>query len=141
MTAARAPRGTRAVTSPAAARQRRGSVAALAALGILDLGQIRAALRFRQAWETVGGTGSASAGFAEKVDRTPDPAAPRLRRLSAAADLRASRSLLGAHGYMLVGRVCGDGAGIGELCRTRRQRQTAIDMLKTHLAELAALWH
>jgi hypothetical protein len=119
---------------------RESSVSTLAAHGILDLAQVQAAIRFRHAWETVGGIGSSSAAFGERVDMSRRPTGIAERRLQAAADLRFCRQLLGAHGYMLVGRICGDGEHIRDICRTRRQRDTAHDMLKIHLAALAASW-
>jgi hypothetical protein len=120
---------------------RESSVVTLAALHILDADQVAAAFRFRHAWETVESARQASIGFEEWIDAGRLPAGIAERQLKAAGDLRQCRKLLGAHGYMLVGRVCGEGWHIRDLYPNRRARQTATDMLRIHLSSLAALWH
>jgi hypothetical protein len=120
---------------------RESSVVTLAAHGILDADQVEAAWRFRRAWETVESARQASIGFAEWVDAGRLPAGLAERQLQAAGDLRQCRKLLGAHGYMLVGRICGEGWHIRDLYQHRRDRDTATDMLRIHLSSLAALWH
>ena len=67
----------------------------------------------------------------ERVDSSRRASSVAERSLTAAADLRHSRILLGEHGYALVGKVCGDGYHIRDLYRTRRERDTASDMLKS----------
>jgi hypothetical protein len=119
---------------------RENSTITLAAKGVLDATQVAAAFRFRNAWEPVQGARQASIGFSEWVDAGRLATGLPERRLAAAADLRCSRRLLGAHGYQLVGRVCGDGFHIRDIYQTRRQRDVAIDLLKIHLSELAEMW-
>ena len=121
-------------------RLREWSVTTLAAHGALDDEQVTAARRFCSAWETVQAVRPASIDFGERIDRGRNPPTFAERRLKAAADLRHARILLGEHGYGLVGRICGDGYHIRDLYRTRRERDTASDMLKTHLTSLAAMW-
>ena len=120
---------------------REWSVASLAAHGVLDADQVAAAFRFRNAWETVQAARQASIGFSEWIDAGCPSIALSERRLAAAGTLRQCRRLLGAHGYELVSRICGEGFHIRDLYPTRRARDTATDMLKTHLTELARIWH
>jgi hypothetical protein len=120
---------------------REWSVATLAAHGVLDADQVAAAFRFRNAWETVQEARQASFGFSEWIDAGCRPPGLSERRLAAAGLLRQCRRLLGAHGYHLVSRICGEGFHVRDLYPTRRQRDMAVDLLKIHLSELAALWH
>jgi hypothetical protein len=120
---------------------REWSVASLAAHGVLDADQVAAAFRFRNAWETVKGARQASFGFSEWIDAGCRPPGLSERRLAAAGHLRQSRRLLGAHGYHLVSRICGEGFHVRDLYPTRRARDTATDLLRIHLTALAQLWH
>jgi hypothetical protein len=120
---------------------RESSVVTLAAHGILDADQVDAAFRFRRAWETVASARQSSIGFDEWIDAGRLPAGLAERQLQAAEDLRQCRKLLGAHGYMLVGRVCGEGWHLRDLYPKRGDRDAMTRMLYIHLSSLAALWH
>ena len=119
---------------------REWSVASLAAHGVLDADQVAAAFRFRNAWEIAQGARQASFGFAEWIDTGGRPAVVSERCVAAVGHLRQCRRRLGVHGYDLVARVCGEGFHIRDLYPTRRQRDTASDVLKIHLSELAEMW-
>lgn len=119
---------------------RESSIISLAAHGVLDADQVASAWRFRRAWETVQAMRVTSAGFTEWIDAGCRPVAYAERQLMAATELRLCRRLLGTHGYALVSRVCGDGFHIRDMYRSRRERDTATDLLRIHLNELTALW-
>lgn len=119
---------------------RESSVTTLARSGVLDADQIAAAFRFRNAFEVVVDAKRASLGFQEWTEPGKPIPAVTERRVAASTDLRAARALLGAHGYSLVGRICGEGYCIADLFQSRRERDTHIDLLKIHLRSLAALW-
>jgi hypothetical protein len=116
---------------------REWSITTLAAQGRLDADQVAAAVRFRRAWETVQSIRPATIGFDERIGGGRFAGLPE-RRLAAASELRFARRELGAHGYMLVGRICGEGRHIRDLFKTRRERDTATDLLRIHLNSLAA---
>src|SRR5262245_12879115 len=109
------------------------SVATMAAHGALDKGQVAAAFRFRNAFETVVEAKRESIGFAEW--QAPGPVETELAeaRTGAASDLKQARNLLGAHGYALVGRVAGEGYHLADLFNERREREAMTWMLKIHL--------
>lgn len=119
---------------------RESSVISLARNGMLDTDQVAAAWRFRRAWETVKAMPPGSAGFDEFVGGGYQATTYAEKQMAAAAELRTCRSLLGAYGYDLVSRVCGEGFHIRDLYQARRARDSAIDLLKVHLTELARLW-
>jgi len=119
---------------------RESSIVSLATHGVLDADQVAAAWRFRRAWEAVRSMRMSSAGFDEWVDAGCRPSAFAERQMMAATELRVCRRLLGAHGYELVCRVCGEGFHIRDIYATRRERDTAVDLLRIHLNELARLW-
>ena len=127
-------------TVDAVVNLRENSIITLAAHGVIDEEQVAAALRFNKSWHTVQSPGPAAAGFGVFVDSGLPRTAFAERRLAAAADLRHCRILLGEHGYGLVGRICGDGWHIRDLYRTRRERDTAADLLRIHLTALAGMW-
>jgi hypothetical protein len=102
--------------------------------------QRSAAERFCRSWETVHRVRTNATSFGERVDSGKRQSPFSERSLAAAQDLRHAKILLGEHGYALVGKVCGDGYHIRDLYRTRRERDTAADMLKVHLTALARMW-
>jgi hypothetical protein len=119
---------------------RQSSVVTLAAHGVLDADQVAAAFRFRNAFEIVIDAKRQSIGFNEW--QSPGPVAPDIaaRRADATRDLGRARALLGSHGYMLVGKICGEGFHLHDLYPKRRDRDTHTDMLRVHLTSLAKLW-
>ena len=128
-------------TAQAIVNLRESSIVTLAQHGVLNADQAAAAYRFRRAWETVQRMRPASVGFDEWIAGGCRPGGFADDQLAAASDLRICRRKLGEHGYQLVGRVCGDGFHIRDLYRTRRDRDTATDMLRIYLNSLADLWH
>ena len=118
---------------------RESSIISLARAGVIDADQVAAAWRFRKAWETTRSIRPAALSFEEKV-RTGHRTDLAERRLRAAEALGTCRQLLGEHGYDLVSRVCGDGYHIRDIYETRRERDTATDMMKIYLDSLAELW-
>lgn len=129
-----------ALVDPEVIGFRQSSVVTLAAHGVLDGDQVAAAFRFRNHFEVLIEAKRQSIGFNEW--QAPGPIAPDLQalRADAARELKSARSLLGSHGYMLVGKICGEGFHINGLYRTRRERDTMTDMLRIHLTSLAKLW-
>jgi hypothetical protein len=121
-------------------RLREWSVKTLEAHGALDAEHVTAAQRFCRSWEAVHGMRTAASCFTERIDSGRRPTSFAETSLAAATDLRHARILLGEHGYALVGKVCGDGYHIRDLYRTRRERDTAADMLKVYLTCLAQMW-
>ena len=99
---------------------RDSSVTTLGRTGVIDADQVAAAFRFRNAFETVVDAKRASLGFEEWSDPGRPTTQLSERRAKARDDLRQARGLLGAHGYSLVGRICGEGYCIADLFRTRR---------------------
>jgi len=118
---------------------RESSVVTLAAVGALDADQVAAAFRMRSEWETFASLRRPSALF-ERVDSGGDKAARQERANAAHQQLKRARALLGDHGFKLLMQVCGEGHHIRDLYRTRRERDTATDMLRIHLSALAAMW-
>ena len=126
--------------TPSVAPIRQSSVVTLAAHGVLTADQVAAAFHFRNAFEVVVEAKRQSIGFNEwQAPGAPPPDLQQLRN-DASRDLGKARALLGSHGYMLVGRVCGEGFHINDLYATRRERDTMTDMLRLHLTSLAKLW-
>lgn len=116
------------------------TITVLARMKILDAEQVFAALRFRSAFDVAVDAAQDSLGFREWQSPGP-PATPLVdRRTQATRDLAAARDLVGAHGFWLLGRVCGEGHSILDLVQTRRERDTHTDLLKLHLTSLAELW-
>jgi hypothetical protein len=119
---------------------RESSIVSLAAHGVLDADQVAAAWRFRKAWEATRSIKPPALGFEERV-QSGRPAGLPEKQLRAAETLRSCRELLGEHGYELVARICGDGFHIRDIYKSRRQIDTATDILRIHLTALGRLWH
>jgi hypothetical protein len=119
---------------------RESSIITMAQHAVLTADQVAAAWRFRKAFETVNAMKGSVIDpdslirSTRKIDGLPE------RRLSAAFDLRLARRLLGAHGYNLVRLVCGEGFHIRDIYKSRRERDTATDLLRIHLDALASIW-
>jgi hypothetical protein len=129
-----------ALSEPDVVGFRQSSVVTLAAHGVLAADQVAAAFHFRNAFEHLVEAKRESIGFNEWQSPGPLPAHVAERRSLASQDLRKARGLLGAHGYALVGKVCGEGYHIADLFSSRRERDTMTDMLRLHLTSLAKLW-
>lgn len=124
---------------------RESAITMLATKGAITAPQAAAAVRFRQLWERMGGSGAGAMDYSRVVvdgGKTPDPISAS--QMEAGKELkRAALVLSKAHGeyaYKLVGYVCGEGRSIHELTDTRRQRDTMTDLLRMYLDVLAGLW-
>lgn len=116
---------------------RDSSVISMAKVGALNSLQVEAAFRVANLVQQA--NTEAGRQFSEYVDGgARHPLAERAAE--AMRELRRIRQLLGQHGYGLVVTVCAEGHGLVDLYATRRQRDTAADLLRLHLDELAALW-
>jgi hypothetical protein len=115
---------------------RESSIITLASHGLLDADQVAAAMRFRAAWESYANL-HRSGRMLERIDGGRQITEPRGNEAS--RTLKRYRALLGAHGFDLLIRVCGEGHHIRDLYQTRRERDTATDVLRIHLSALAAL--
>lgn len=113
---------------------RESSIITLASHGLLDADQVAAAMRFRAAWEAYANLHRSGRSL-ERVDGGRRVAEPRGNEASRM--LKRYRALLGAHGFDLLIRVCGEGHHIRDLYQTRRERDTATDILRIHLSALA----
>lgn len=118
---------------------RESSVVTLAAYGTLDADQIAAAFRFRNEWEALVNLRRPSALF-ERVDGMGSGLAGVERGNAAHQQLKRARVLLGEHGFALLTKVCGEGYHVRDLYQTRRERDTATDILRIHLDALATMW-
>ena len=119
---------------------RESSVVTMAARGVLNASQVGAAFKFRNAWEVVEGAQRQSVGFAEWGDHSGGAPALSERYMTASDNLRQCRNVLGLHGFTLVTRVCGEGYSINDFCPSRRAKDTATDMLRVYLDQLARMW-
>lgn len=117
---------------------RENSIISLAAHGALDANQVAAAWYFRKAFETVRDIKGGSLEEMTRGTRRPNGIAEK--KLAAAFDLKIAKRFLGAHGYSLVATVCGEGFHIRDIYKTRRERDTATDLLRIHLTGLADVW-
>lgn len=117
---------------------RENSIISLAAHGALDGNQVAAAWHFRKAFETVRNIGGASMEEMTRGTRRPNGLAEK--KLAAAFDLKVARRYLGAHGYSLVATICGEGFHIRDVYKSRRERDTACDLLRIHLTGLCDIW-
>jgi hypothetical protein len=123
---------------------RESAITTLYARGKINDAQKEVADRFRSLWETLGGKGASSIDPArEHVDggKMPEPISER--QIMAAAQLANARVELGARGFWLVSRICGEGCSLAEALGTKRKRDalTAADNLRACLDDLAELWH
>lgn len=104
----------------------------------MDARLVETAFRFTNTFRQAGE--DAQRGFQEYVDgRTSTPRAER--QADAIRELRRCRQLLGKHGYRLLATIAGEGYALGDLYQTRRQRDTAADLVRLHLNELADMWN
>jgi hypothetical protein len=119
---------------------RESSIVSLAAHGVLDASQVAAAWRFRRTWEQAQQIHHNQATYLERIDLIGRAGDSRDKRPDAYDELERCRLALGVHGYRLVIQVCGYGYHIRDLYGSRRERDTATDMLRHYLHLLAELW-
>jgi hypothetical protein len=119
---------------------RQSATASLAAYGILDKTQIAAANRFGAYWEIAHGLRLSANVLREHVDTGRRGSSAPERQIAAADELSRAHAILGDHGFRLVSQICGQGFAIREIYASRRQRDTATDMLRIHLDSLATMW-
>lgn len=120
---------------------RESGIATLAAKGLLDMSQVAAADKFRQLWETMGGAGAGAIDYTrEHVDGGPAREPITERQTTAGKEINRARILIGKHGFELVTMIAGQRNSLHELYTTRRERDTAADMLRVYLTQLAGMW-
>ena len=120
---------------------RESGIATLAAKGGLNMVQVAAADRFRQLWETMGGAGAGAIDYTrEHVDGGPAREPITERQTVAGKEINRARNLVGKHGFELVTMIAGQRMSLHELYTTRRERDTAADMLRVYLTQLAGMW-
>lgn len=121
---------------------RESSIVTLARNGVLNADQVDAAWHFRKAWEDLSRLRQPSLLF-EKIDGCgfPQELARGEREEESRRLLTRCRILLGQHGFDLVTKICGEGYHIRDLYHSRRERDTATDLLRIHLTGLAAVIH
>ena len=116
---------------------RESSVITLARVGALNDLQVAAAFRLARLVQTANAeAGSRFRQYVDGGERTPLAE----RATEAMRELRNARQLLGRHGYSLAVSICAEGHALADLYPTRRQRDTASDVLRVHLDELVAMW-
>jgi hypothetical protein len=131
--------GAARLTQPAApvVALRESSIASLAAHGLLDADQVAAAMRFREAWEKLVACGHPGY-LLERVDVVPHSTFAE-RADAAQRQLERCRNIAGVHGFRLLIKVCGEGYHIRDLYGSRRDRDTATDVLRIQLSAIARL--
>lgn len=124
----------------AAVNVRESPIGLLAARGIINIAQVRAATRFRSLWEMLGTSVKAMDYSIDPVDGggLSDPIS--LRQMDAGLQLKSCRELLGARHYDVLSKVVGQGTEISALGKTRRERDTYADYIKHGLEDLAIFW-
>lgn len=122
-----------------------GAITLLVSKGAIDEAQEKAADRFRQLWERMGGAGAGAIDYARtRVDggRIAEPIT--VAQMQAGRDLKDAlaelRTKHGEYACRLVGYICGEGYSIHDLTETRRQRDTMTDCLRMYLDALAEFW-
>lgn len=119
---------------------RESSVVTLASHGLLSARQVAAAFRFRNEWDTFERDSSA-AHYGSLVDHARSRLERAERESTARRELKRARALLGAHGFSMLIKVCGEGFSLREMYpASRRERDTMTDMLRLHLDMLATMW-
>ncbi|MBZ9894230.1 hypothetical protein LB545_07715 [Mesorhizobium sp. BR1-1-6] len=124
---------------------RESAITTLAAKGVINAGQAAAAVRFRAAWERMGGAGAGALDYSkEPVDGGGVVEPITIRQLEAGRELKDARDALkkahGEYAFRVVCYIAGEGRSIHELTETRRQRDTLTDNLRAYLDVLAVLW-
>lgn len=116
---------------------RESSIVSLARVGAINSLQVAAAFRLSNLVRTASAeSGSRLREYVDGGERTPFAE----RATGATAELRQARLLLGRRGFALAVSICVEGRALTDLYATRRQRDTASDMLRAQLDELVELW-
>lgn len=120
---------------------RESSIVSLASHDVLDVDQVAAAFRFRRQWEELARL-RRPANLFERIDTGGQQSIERAEREDEARRyLMRCRTLLGLHGFELLTKICGEGYHIRDLYpASRRDRDTATDMLRVHLTCLSRYW-
>lgn len=116
---------------------RESAVVAMARIGALDALQVEAAFRFRNLVQAT--HNEQGRAYHEFIDGG-EHVAPSERVTDAMKQLRRCRQLLGRHGFNLISSVCYEGFNLTDMYPGRRQRDTAADVLRVHLSELAEMF-
>lgn len=116
---------------------RENSIITLAQHGALDAAQVAAAWRFRRAYELLR---DVRASELDEIRGQRRPSGIAEKKIAAVNELKLAKRYLGAHGYSLLVTICGEGFHVRDVYRTRRERDTATDMLRIHLTGLASLY-
>lgn len=120
---------------------RESGIEYLYARKFIDEAQKRAADKFRDLWETMGGSGAGAIDYEkEKVDggAAQDPISAS--QVNAGRELNRARNFLGEYGYRLVGKVAGEGYSPKEISNSDWERKVTSAMLRTFLDQLAEFW-
>jgi len=107
----------------------------LAAREKLDARQVKTAMQFTIAWQALDGIYSRAS--TERIDVHAIAAFHAEASSEARKHLDRVRGLVGAHAYRLMCRVCGEGFHIRDLYQSRRERETAADILRISLDVIA----
>ena len=116
---------------------RENSIITLAQHGVLNADQVAAAWRFRRAYELVR---NIRTGELDEIRGQRRPSGLAEKKIAAVNELKLAKRFLGAHGYSLISTVCGEGFHVRDIYLTRRERDTATDVLRIHLSGLAGLY-
>lgn len=120
---------------------RESSIATLAHKELIDPAQTAAADKFRRFFEMAGGSGAGAMDMTKDVvDGGRGPQDIKDSVVNATYELVEARKLLGRDGFELVRTIAGERRSIHDFCKTRRERDTALDMLRMHLSALAEMW-
>lgn len=121
---------------------RESSITTMLARKLIDAAQAEAALRFRIAYEAMGGKGAGAIDYTrEPVDGGGMVETVTVRQLEAGQVLKAARVQLGVRGYRLIRQVCGEGYQVSDLYKEKRAQLSAMDALRGYLDDLAELWN
>lgn len=125
----------------AAVNTRESPIGLMASRGHIDEYQLKAAIKFRRLWETLGGAGAGSFDYSRDI---VDGGGPREsiseRQIDAGLQLKNCRVLLGVRPYEIVSKIVGQGIFLQEMGKTHRERTTYADYLKDGLDVLSEHW-
>ena len=88
-----------------------------------------------------GGAGAGAIDYTrEHVDGGPAREPITERQVTAGKEVNRVRNKIGAHGFELVTMIAGRRQSLHDLYSTRRERDTASDMLRVYLSQMAEMW-